>query len=169
MRLGEKATIGKRVVLATLERGDDKYPLIIVAPRISFYAMANSHGITLKDQPPMRPLMDDKGVIVRHPVTKEAQFYPDSDDPAYRDKFAVAARRLAAMKLREVLREDPNVNFDTVQPSETEDDAVWQAYADALLKEIEECGITEREMYEIGSQGDSAGSGLKVGEAAKAF
>lgn len=79
---------------------------------------------------------------------------PDYQDERYQKKSSAYSRRLMAIQMVEILRNDPNVEWETAAPSikrqdgDTEDKYQndWMEYATSIATEIEDAGFTDSEV-----------------------
>jgi hypothetical protein len=92
----------------------------------------------------------------------------NENDPEYLAKLAQIGLRLKAVRVREILRYDPTVEFEAVQPDGDDADK-WAAYSDALVKEFTEFGLTDVELTVIEQLGDKLSVRIDMDEARKSF
>jgi hypothetical protein len=90
------------------------------------------------------------------------------DDPEYikaRNKFT---RRCEALTLVEYLRDEASVEFEAQRPQGDEKNE-WLAFADDVLKELAETGLTDDDVGTILRAGDAASRGIDLKESANDF
>lgn len=92
----------------------------------------------------------------------------NENDPEYRAKLAQIGLRLKAVRVREMLRYDPTVEFESVQP-EGDDADKWASFADSLIQEFTEFGMTDSELSHIEFLGDKLSVRIDIEEARKSF
>jgi len=155
----EKLTVSKSLI--TIYRADSnnvdsesnelttyqKLELVVSPLRIGFYHTIDS----CFDRPviPKIPLKDAGGKIVVDPLTREPKIVDDEDDADYRKAAIKYNRRIDALRVRDALRNDVNVEFDENRPVSKKTKEENDEIASGLLKEIEAFEFTEEEVAHI--------------------
>lgn len=111
-------------------------------------------------------LVDGKPFI--NPETRQAEFYEDDEDPEYLRMLNKYYRRLQAMRLASHLRADEDIQFEAKEPAGKDKDE-WLKYADALVQEVVDFGLTDQEVDEIVRVADSLSVSVEPDEGFKAF
>lgn len=157
----------------TVTRQDDSGELVkctlVLAPLESgWHQLMRSRGIGDFPVAPTKPLKDgDK--LVLNPHTGNVDFYEDTEDPEYTRLLHKFSRRFFAMKLKNHLRTDPDIEFEAVEPKEKKDSEGWTKYADDVAKEIEDFGLTETEVQKISEYGNALSLSLDPDAGLKDF
>lgn len=124
-----------------------KLELIVSPLKIGFY-----HAIENCFERPVVPkivLKDGTGRVITDPLTREPKVVDNDDDPGYQKEAIKYNRRIDALRVRDALRNDTNVEFDEKREisKKAKDENVKIAIN--LLEEIEEFEFTEPEVAYI--------------------
>lgn len=172
MRIGGKEIVKQSATPVTLIRkaadGTEVRYTFLVSPMASDFNV-KLRRLKLKDfpKPPLKVVVDLAGKVVRGP-DKLAQTYADYEDPEYLNNTFKVSRQVAVLRFRHVLRNDPDITFDTVEPTEESTEA-WITYAAELATELEQAGLTSEEISAINSVADKIANGIDIEEAAEVF
>jgi hypothetical protein len=119
---------------------------------------------------PERILKDpDKNTIIRDPSTGKAETKTDFKDSAFIQKFNRWTNRRDAVALAYHLDEEESISFDTKRPDDSADKKAWEAYADGILKELSEFGMTDDEMGAVLRVADTISNTVNTEAAVKRF
>lgn len=160
----------RRGVLIVRDDGRNRVelPLAITPLPMGFWQKMRVLGLMAPPSPPRREMRDAKGMLIRNPDTGLVEMVPDLDDQKYQWRRETHYRRLEALEFVEMLRDDASVEWAT-EPPKSKDRADWEAYADAIWKEMEEAGFTEGEVHEIIKLGVKLESGVRGEDAFDRF
>lgn len=153
MKYRGKELVQKNSTTVTIKKGDDKLEFVVTPLPMGFWPRMQSLGVSVYPSPKKMPLFDSKGVAVRNRETGKVEVIDDTDDPVYKTRVALVSRRVRAIQLVTLLRDDPNIEWDAKEPpgNETKE---WEEYADNILKELEETTLTDEEIAELLTEGD---------------
>lgn len=172
MKIGGKQLLVKnrRGVSIIRDDGKDHVELTVTVTPLSigFWQKLRTLGMLNGPTPPEKVLRDEKGQLVKNANTGLAQTVPDFDDQKFQYRREVHFRRLKSLEFVEMLREDESVEWEAVRP-ETKTRADWEAYADAVWKEIDGAGFTEKEIEGILGVGVKLESTLSTEDAFDRF
>jgi hypothetical protein len=162
MKVKGRAFVSRRHEPIKIERDEaDGGPLelVICSASPGFQIRMKLNGLLDYPKPPIdfkrKPGSNDLLLDgARNPIEVEL-----TDDPEYQDKTALVNKRIRALRLREHLQDDPNVEFDSVQPTENNREQ-WAAYADSLADEITAFGLSDEEITVIIHRGSMLNNGI---------
>lgn len=153
MKFKGKSLVQKNSSTVSIKKGDETFEFIVTPLPMGFWPKMQSVGLSVYPSPKKIPLFDSKGVAVRNRDTGKVEVVDDTDDPQYKTKVALVSRRVRAVQLVYLLRDDPNVEWESKEPTST-DPKEWEAYADSILNELGETSLTDEEIAEILTEGD---------------
>ena len=102
---------------------------------LSFYRKLRIRGI-VPPVPPQRVARDSSGKPVKDGEGL-ALIMQDHSDAHYLDQLELYQQRIAVVMVYEALKDDPEIEFETEIPHETQD---WIEFADGLTAELESAG-----------------------------
>lgn len=169
MKIGGKKLVSKNYKNVTLIKGGEEVTLKVGPLPSNFAYKYQDTGLLEYPEPPMKEVRLANGKVARKGRDEGGgfQYTEDRKDPEYRKKCAVVNRRVTAIRLMEVLKDDPMVEFETPPVSGADHDE-WAAYADQLATSIEE-QLTSEEVDHIITASDDVACVFKVEEAIDAF
>lgn len=155
---GRKLTgLNRGVVTITRQDGSgepETISLTIAPLEAGWHQLMRSRGIGDFPEPPTRPLRDGDKLVV-NPHTGNVDYYQDNEDPEYTRLLHKFSRRFFAMKLKNHLRTDPDIAFESVEPKEKKDAEGWTKHAEEVAAEIDEFGLTDQEVQKISEYGNA--------------
>lgn len=153
MKFKGSKLVQKNSTTVTIKKGKEELEFIVTPLPMGFWHKMQSVGLSAYPAPKKVALTDSKGTVVRNRDTGKVEVIEDTKDPDYQMKSAVVSRRIRAVQLVTLLRDDPNVEWESEEPKGTEA-SQWQNYADQILKELEETSLTDDEVAEIINEGE---------------
>ncbi len=140
MRVRGQELTGIGAQRVSLVRGDGSTLSLLVRPLpLGFHRRLRSMGL-VPPQPPVRVARDAGGSPLRdaqgHAVTLR-----DESDASYLAAVELYHQRVAVLAVAEALKSDPDVEFATRAPVDSElagDGNAWLVYADGLYAELEQ-------------------------------
>lgn len=169
MKVNGKKLVEKNYTTVTLIKGGEEVTFKVGPLPSNFAYKYQDTGLLDFPEPPMKEVKLASGKVARKGREEGGgfQYTEDRKDPEYRKKLAAANRRVIALRLREVLADDPAVEFEAEPVSGASKEA-WAEYADTLAAGIEE-SLTADEVDAIIEASDSVAVVYKVEEAIEAF
>jgi hypothetical protein len=167
MKVGGKASIVRNSKAITLKSGEDSITLTLTAVPLGWRERVQKIKAFALPEPPREPIKGANGKIQRGEDGLAIVATKDND-PDYLAKLAEIGGRLRALKVFETLRFDPNVSFESKEPT-TEDDAEWAAFCDSLISEFRSFGLTGEELAFIDEVGNTLSSRIDMEELRKSF
>lgn len=167
MKIGNKSLATRRHKTLSLVRDDGTIDIVVCSAPQNYFRRLTNIGVYEVPKPPIgfkqgagnKYLKDRNGELIQ---------FDNFDDPDYKRDAGIAIQRMIALRLRIHLADDPTVSFDAVAPT-TDDLNDWCEYADKLVEEIRDCGLTDPEITEICNVGASLTNGFKIDEAIDSF
>ena len=168
MKVGGKSSLvrNSKPVTFKLADGTEMAVLLTAVPLGWREKIARIKTFALPDVP--REVLKTANGKVQRGEDGLAVTVENENDPEYLAKLAQIGLRLKAVRVREMLRYDPTVEFESVQP-EGEDADKWASFADSLIHEFTEFGLTEGEMTWLEGLGDKLAVRIDMDEARKSF
>lgn len=136
MKFGGRAVAEVSHVRVVLPRAHGGGLELLLRPlSLGFQRGLRMHGI-VPPLPPCRVARDAHGVPIRNP-NGEMAVVRDDTDADYRRSLELYHHRVAVLALAEGLRDDANVQFETILEPGAKD---WTRAADDLLDELDRAG-----------------------------
>ena len=153
------------------EKEEAEILAFVVSPmRFGFEEWIADKGI-IAPTPPKKPV-EANGKHVRG-FDNALEMEIDENDPDYLSKERDYGRRLIALRLVEVLRQDPNTEFETSEPELKDDDRLadkkWRNYADNVAAELEQTSLTFSEVEYLLGVAQEISIDFDIEEATKSF
>lgn len=145
-----------------VHRGEDTYEFTISPLPFGWNRRMGLLGMLDYPSPPLKSVRLANGQIVKDKDGK-LEIREDFSDPTYLAECNQVARLLTAVKLATVLRNDTNVSWEAVEPTNNEKTA-WKAYGAALADEIEASSLEEWEVADMISAAESIQSSTDLTE-----
>lgn len=169
LKIGGKKLVTKNYKYVTLTKGEEEVTFKVGPLPSNFAYKYQDTGLLDYPEPPMKEVKLASGKVARKGRDEGGgfQYAEDRKDPTYRRKMSEVNRRVTALRLKAVLADDPNVEFEE-EPEEGSSKATWLEYADDLATSIEE-QLTSDEVDYIIEASDEVACVYKVEEAIEAF
>jgi hypothetical protein len=141
--IGERMKIANQEAFSTpnqvtvnINRGDKKIPILLTSLPLS-WTLRFRDGDPFKFPPvPVEVVKDKHGTVLRD-SNSQARYEENPNNQEYVKECATSSMRLAFVELREMLRCDPSISFDSVKPTAPlTETKVWTDYADSLIAEF---------------------------------
>lgn len=152
MKVGGKTALTKNSKSLTLKCGDENIDLILTAVPMGWREKILKTKAFVFPEPPKKPLKDSKGKVIRR-EDGTAEIFQDEEDQEYKEAMADVGARLRAVKIYQLLKEDPSVSFESVEPVSLNTDE-WLKFSRDVLSELGQFGLTEAEIVSIDYLGD---------------
>lgn len=165
MRYKGKPLVQKNSTTVSFRKGDEVIEFIVSPLPMGWWQKMQAIGVSIYPEPKKIALTDSKGTVVRSKDTGKAEVTELTDDPEYKKSVALTSRRIGVLRLACLLRDDPNIEWESQEPSGL-NVSDWQAYADSLLDELKGSSLTDDEIAEILNEGESSACVLDVGKVA---
>ncbi len=149
------------------KKGDAIFEFTISPVRFAFDEFVQDKGI-VAPVPPKKPVKVG-GKHIRTADNNSIEMEIDENDPEYLKAERTYGRRMVALKLAEVLRDDPKVEFESKRPDNGESDKRWCKYADELADELEKTSLTDQEVGHLFSASFEASFDFDIEKAAQDF
>lgn len=161
MKYKGSSLIQKNSTTVKFQKGSETLEFVVSPLPLGWWQQMSAIGVSSFPEPKKVALTDSKGTVVRNKATGKAEVIDRVDDPEYKKQVALVTRRLRVLQLVTHLRDDPNVEFESIKPKSVslED---WQIYADQLSAELEESSLTDDEIVEIINAGEQSGLVLDI-------
>ena len=159
-----KNTLPVNQTLVTLTRGEHELPLVVCSPTPGYWDKLRAVGLYESLKPPTKPKKDSTGKYIK--INGQTVLEEDSNDPEYEAKLAVQYNRCRAMQFKDVLRTDTTIEFNP-EPLTTDSSDVWKTYADTLVEELADSGLTDQEITGIITAAQKLANSLNIDEALK--
>lgn len=159
-----KNTLPINQTVVTLSRGDHELPLIVCSPTPGYYDKLRAVGLYEALKPPTKPKKDAAGKYIK--INGQSVFEEDSNDPEYEEKLALQYNRCRAMQFKDVLRTDKTIEFEQ-EPLTSDSSDVWKMYADKLVEDLKDSGLTDQEINGIITAAQKLANSLSIDEALK--
>jgi len=179
MKIGGEKLVKKTRCIVSFKRmqGDEEqvYNLSVSPLPMGWYQRMQHVGMMEYPQTPVSPLKDRDGKLVVNPESRKIELVDNDNDPNYIRKLTNVNRRLTAIKVYYHIKDDPAIEFESVEPSYSENGKVekakdrWEDFANKLLAEFEEAGFTEQELGYITQVGEKIARMSDVEEGMKDF
>jgi hypothetical protein len=175
MKFGGKKLTTRNYVFVTLRKGAvgtdeaEEYTFKVAAAPAGWSTRYRKTGLLDYPDPPFKKVKIAGVDFRRKPgQAANADLVPDKNDPTYLQKLYEVNRRVTALRLREALKEDENVEFEAKEPDEDASPEAWAEYADALADSIEEA-LTSEEVDAILKASEDAGVVYEIEKAVESF
>lgn len=168
MLIGGKKLVERNSVAVTIRRPSGEAVLTVTSLPLGWDERLDAAGLGIPPMPPRKPVMNPDRSVVINPATKRVELAEDFSDPGYVRARNLYYNRTLALKLRELLRHDPDVVFNADEPAGT-DAKAWAAYADALVQEIKDAGLSLEEVQQICEIGDSIATTINTKDVVAGF
>lgn len=151
--------------------GEDQvqYTFKVCAAPAGWSTRYRKTGLLDYPDPPMKRVKVAGADFRRKPgQASNSDLVPDRNDPEYMTRLYEVNRRVTALRLREALAEDENVEFEAKEPEAGDSHEAWATYADALADSIEEA-LTSEEVDAILKASEDAGVVYDIEKAVDSF
>lgn len=155
MKFAGKDLTTKNKKLVKLQRSDGEntqgLDLLVSPLPADFTDQIRAKGAIKVVEAPKKWVTDSTGAVKRDPETKQPLQSQDFDDPEYLQKRHKMVKRMHALALREALKNDPSVTWETTEPASNAPTSEWGTFADAVVEEVfhPETGLTSKEVDHV--------------------
>lgn len=167
MQVGGKTSIVRNSKAIELKVGEESIAFTLTAVPLGWRERVQKIKAFNLPECPREPMKAANGKIVKG-EDGLALVVRNESDPEYLEKLSEIGRRLRALKVYELLRNDASVKFSAVEPS-GDGEAEWSQFCDDIFAEFQEFGLTAEELATIEFAGDQLSSRIDMQELKKHF
>ncbi len=166
MKFKGEPLVEKNQRVVKFKKGDKLFEFTISPVSFGFDEFVQDKGI-VAPVPPKKPAK----VAGKHVRTANNSLVMELDesDPEYLKAERTYGRRMVALKLAEVLRDDTNIQFESQRPESDDSDKKWRKYAEDLADELEATNLTDQEVGHLFSEAFEASFDFDIEKATEDF
>jgi len=127
--------------------GQDAWTFLLHPLPLGFHRRLRDRGI-LPPTPPVKVARDSSGKPLRDPQGMATTYF-DAHHPDYLKQLDQYHLAVAVLTLKEGLRADPQVTFDSLSPENDAGPVAWMEHTMDLFHELEQAGFTAGDLLKL--------------------